>query len=82
MGKRGKTPCELSKYQVSRKRIQSYFVRERLLEHDSPIAAYQKGGMIKAEIDGILAAEFCQDLLAPVVDAFENEKARIFAETR
>ena len=63
-------------------RIQSYFVRERLLEHDSPIAAYQKGGMIKAEIDGILAAEFCQDLLAPVVEAYENEKARIFAETR
>ena len=64
------------------KRIQSYFVRERLLEHDSPIAAYQKGGMIKAEIDGILAAEFCQDLLAPVVAAYEDEKARIFAETR
>ena len=64
------------------KRIQSYFVRERLLEHDSPIAAYQKGGMIKAEIDGILAAEFCQDLLAPVVEAYEDEKARIFAETR
>ena len=63
-------------------RIQSYFVRERLLEHDSPIAAYQKGGMIKAEIDGILAAEFCQDLLAPVVAAYEDEKARIFAETR
>ena len=59
------------------KRIQSYFVRERLLEHDSPIAAYQKGGMIKAEIDGILAAEFCQDLLAPVIDAYEDEKRRI-----
>ena len=58
-------------------RIQSYFVRERLLEHDSPIVAYQKGGMIKAEIDGILAAEFCQDLLAPVVETYENEKARI-----
>ena len=58
-------------------RIQSYFVRERLLEHDSPIVAYQKGGMIKAEIDGILAAEFCQDLLAPVVETYDNEKARI-----
>ena len=61
-------------------RIQSYFVRERLLEHDSPIAAYQKGGMIKAEIDGILAAEFCQDLLAPVVQAYQDEKARISGE--
>ena len=58
-------------------RIQSYIIRERLLEHESAIEAYQKGGMIKAEIDGILAAEFCQELLAPVVEAYENEKARI-----
>ena len=58
-------------------KIQSYFVRERLLEHASAIEAYQKGGMVKAEIDGILAAEFCQDLLAPVVEAYEDEKARL-----
>ena len=58
-------------------KIQSYMIRERLLEHDTAIEAYQKGGMIKAEIDGILAAEFCQDLLAPVVETYENEKARI-----
>ena len=30
-----------------------------------------------AEINAILAAEFCQDLLAPVVAAYEDEKARI-----
>ena len=58
-------------------RIQSYIVRDRLLEHDSPIEAYQKGGMIKAEIDGILAEEFCADLLAPVYEVYETEKARI-----
>ena len=58
-------------------KIQSYFVRERLLEHASAIEAYQKGGMVKAEIDGILAAEFCQVLLAPVVAAYEDEKVRI-----
>ena len=58
-------------------KIQSYFVRERLLEHESAIEAYQKGGMVKAEIDGILAAEFCQALLAPVVEAYQDEKARI-----
>ena len=46
-------------------RIQSYMVRERLNEHASAMDAYQKGGMVKAEIDGILAEEFCQDLLAP-----------------
>ena len=61
----------------TQRRIQSYFVRERLLEHDSAIEAYQKGGMVKAEIDGILAAEFCQALLAPVVEAYADEKARI-----
>ena len=58
-------------------RIQSYIIRERLLEHDSPIEAYQKGGMVKAEIDGILAAEFCQDFITPVVAAYEDEKRRI-----
>ena len=50
-------------------RIQSYMIRERLLEHDTAMEVYQKGGMVKAEIDGILAEEFCQDLLAPVVAA-------------
>ena len=58
-------------------RIQSYMVRERLLEHNSPTEAYQKGGMVKAEIDGILAEEFCADLLAPVYEVYETEKARI-----
>ena len=61
-------------------RIQSYIIRERLIEHNTPIEAYQKGGMVKAEIDGILAAEFCQDLLAPVVAAYEDEKARILGD--
>ena len=61
-------------------RIQSYFVRERLLEHASAREAYQKGGMVKADIDGILAAEFCQELLAPVVEAYEDEKARILGK--
>ena len=62
------------------KKIQSYMIRERLLEHNSAIEAYQKGGMVKAEIDGILAAEFCQDLLAPVVAAYADEKARILGD--
>ena len=61
-------------------RIQSYIVRERLIGHPSVMAAYQKGGMIKAEINAILAAEFCQDILAPVVTAYEDEKARIGKE--
>ena len=63
-------------------RIQSYIIRERLLEHPTPIEAYQKGGMVKAEIDGILAAEFCQQLIAPAVAAYEDEKARILGNVR
>ena len=64
--------------EAAAKHIHSYIVRERLLEHDSALAAYQKGGMVTAEINAILAAEFCQDLLAPVVAAYEDEKDRIF----
>lgn len=58
-------------------KIQSYIVRQRLNEHPTPIKAYQKGGMVTAEINAILAAEFCEDLLAPVVAVYEDEKARI-----
>ena len=55
-------------------RIQSHIIRQRLLEHDSAIAAYQKGGMVAAEINVILAEEFCQELLAPVVEAYEMKR--------
>ena len=60
-------------------RVTSYFVRERLEGHDTAMEAYQQGGMVKAELDGILAAEFCADLLAPVIAAYEDEKAQIEA---
>ena len=63
-------------------KIQSYMIRERLIEYDSVIEVYQRGGMVKAEIDGILANEFCQELLAPVVEAYEDKKARILADGR
>ena len=62
------------------KHIHSYIVRERLVEHPSAMEAYQKGGMVAAEINGILAAEFCHDLLAPVVETYDNEKARILGD--
>ena len=58
-------------------RVQSYIVRQRLSEHPSAIEAYQKGGMVAAEINAILAEEFCQDLLAPVVATYEDERDRI-----
>ena len=66
--------------ELAAERTQSYMIRARLLRHESAIAAYQKGGMVKAEIDGILAEEFCQDQLALVHAAYEDEKARILGE--
>ena len=58
-------------------RIHSHIIRQRLEAHDTALIAYQKGGMVAAEINAILAAEFCQELLAPVVSAYEDEKSRI-----
>ncbi|MCG9134652.1 initiator RepB protein, partial [Candidatus Poribacteria bacterium] len=58
-------------------RIQSHIIRQRLEAHDTALVAYQKGGMVAAEINAILAEEFCQDLLAPVVAAYEDERDRI-----
>ena len=63
--------------EVAAERIHSYIVRQRLEEHDTALAAYQKGGMVAAEINAILAAEFCQALLVPVVAAYEDERDRI-----
>ena len=58
-------------------RIQSYIVRQRLELHETALAAYQKGGMVTAEINAILAEEFCQALIAPVLQQYEDEKARL-----
>lgn len=58
-------------------RVQSHIVRQRLEAQPSAMVAYQKGGMVTAEINAILAEEYCQELLAPVVAAYEDEKARI-----
>ena len=58
-------------------RIQAHIIRQRLEAYDTALSAYQKGGMVAAEINAILAEEFCQELLAPVVAAYEDEKERI-----
>ena len=63
--------------EAAAERIQSYIVRQRLDTHPSAMAAYQKGGMVTAEINAVLTEEFCQELLAPVVAAYEDEKARL-----
>ena len=61
-------------------RVQSHIVRQRLEAQPTAMEAYQKGGMVAAEINAILAEEFCQDLLAPVTAAYEDERARIMGE--
>ena len=58
-------------------RIQAHIVRERLEKSDSIQEAYRNGGMVTAEINAILAEEFCADLLAPLYEVYETEKARI-----
>ena len=63
--------------EAAAERIQSYIVRRRLEAQDTAMEAYQKGGMVAAEINAILAEEFCQDLLVPVVREYEDEKTRI-----
>ena len=61
-------------------RVESYIVRQRLGEYATPLAAYQMGGVVAAEINHILAEELCQELIAPVKTAYEDERDRILAE--
>ena len=58
-------------------KIHSHIIRGRLEDYDSVQEAYGEGGMVTAEINAILAEEFCVDLLAPLYEVYETEKARI-----
>ena len=51
--------------------------RRRLEEYDTAIEAYQESSMVKVAIEEVIADEFCQDQLMPIVAAYEDEKARI-----
>ena len=61
-------------------RIQSHIIRERLASYPSLQAAYRDGGMVTAEINAILADEFCAELLAPLYEVYESEKAQILGK--
>ena len=61
-------------------KIQSHIIRERLASYPSLQDAYRDGGMVTAEINAILADEFCADLLAPAYEVYEGEKARILGK--
>ena len=62
--------------------IQTPFVLKRFNEYSSAIEAYENKPMVKTEIDAIIAAEHCQEQLAPVIAAFEAEKAKILGDVR
>ena len=61
-------------------RVETYHPRKRLEEYDTATEAYQESSMVKVAIEEVIADKFCQDLLAPVVAAYEDEKARILAD--
>ena len=61
-------------------RVKTYHPRKRLEEYDTATEAYQESSMVKVAIEEVIAEEFCQDRLAPVTAAYEDEKARILAD--
>ena len=62
------------------KRVETHHPRKRLQEYETATEAYRESPMVKVAIEEVIADEFCQDLLAPVVAAYEDEKARILGD--
>jgi hypothetical protein len=58
-------------------RVETHHPRKRLEECETAAEAYQESPMVKVAIDEVIADAFCQDTLAPIVAAYEAEKARI-----
>ena len=58
-------------------KIRAHIVHKRLENYDSIQEAYENNVIVTAEINAILAEEFCADLLAPLYEVYETEKARI-----
>ena len=58
------------------------FARRRLDDYESVQAAYQAEGMVAGTLKGILAEDFCAELLAPVYEAYKDEKARILGGSK
>ena len=61
-------------------RVEMPHPRRRLEEYDTAIEAYQESSMVKVAIEEVIADQFCQDRLAPVIAAYEDEKARILGQ--
>ena len=63
------------------KRVETHHPRKRLQEYDTATEAYQESPMVKVAIEQVIAEEFCKDRLTPVVEAYEDEKAKILGNT-
>ena len=61
-------------------RVETHHPRKRLQEYETATEAYQESPMVKVAIEAVIAEEFCKDRLAPVVEAYEDEKTRILAD--
>ena len=61
-------------------RIKSIHPRQRIKKLSSATEAYQESSMVKVAIEEVIADHFCQDLLARVVEAYEDEKSRILKQ--
>ena len=68
--------------QKAAERVTLIHPRRRLEEYDTATEAYQESSMVKIAIEEIIADEFCKDRLAPVIETYEDEKARILADIR
>ena len=61
-------------------RVEMHHPRKRLQEYETATEAHQASPMVKVAIEEVIADEFCKDRLAPIVAAYEDEKARILGD--
>ena len=57
--------------------ISSNFARNLLNNYETIQDAYEVGGMVTGELNGILAERYCADLIAPVIAMYESEIERL-----
>ena len=58
-------------------RVETYHPRRRLNEYDTATEAYRESTMVKVAIEDAIADHFCYDKLAPILENYQDEKARI-----
>ena len=68
--------------QRAAERVEMHHPRKRLQEYETATEAHQESPMVKVAIEEVIADEFCKDRLAPIVAAYEDEKARILGDVR